>query len=160
MNRYLLIYILFCINIFSFEIFWDLGVGISPYSVKSPKNEINISTFHRLDGIKKYFSMDYESAIYHFSQLDENDKMIILYEYIDCHYLLNNFSGALNILNNYDNYELSENIIYLKSKIHFKLSSYEDSLIDLEYLLSNYKDSDYSDILKFEIQKINLVKDE
>ena len=160
MNRYICIYILVCINIFSFEIFWDLGVGISPYSVKSPKNEINISTFHRLEGIKKYFSMDYESAIYQFSQLDENDKMIVLYEYTDCYYLLNKFSDAINILKNYDNYELSENIIYLKSKIHFKLSDYEESLIDLEYLLNNYKDSEYSDILKFEIQKINLLKDE
>jgi len=160
MNRYIFIYILFCVNIFSFEIFWDLGVGISPYSGNSLKNDINISTFHRLEGIKKYFSMDYEMAIYHFSQLDENDKMIVLYEYIDCYYYLNKFSDALNILKDYNNYELSENIIYLKSKIHFKLNSYEESLIDLEYLLSNYKDSDYSDILKFEIQKINLLKDE
>ena len=72
--------------------------------------------------------MDYESAIYHFSQLDENDKMIVLYEYTDCYYLLNKFSDAINILKNYDNYELSENIIYLKSKIHFKLSYYCFSL--------------------------------
>ena len=158
MNKYLFIIILFSVNIFSIEIYWDLGVGISQYPVNSSNNDINISTYHRLEGLKKYFSMDYESAIYHFSQLDENDQRIILYEYVDCYYSLDKFDEALSILINYDNTELSDNIIYLKSKIHFKLHSLSESLIDLNYLLTHHQHSDYNEILKFEIQKINLLK--
>ena len=160
MNKYLFIIILFSVKIFSIEIYWDLGVGISKHPVNSSNNDVNISTFHRLEGLKKYFSMDYETAIYHFSQLDANDQKIILYEYIDCYYSLDKFDEALNILTNYDNAELSDNIIYLKSKINFKLHSHSQSLIDLNYLLTHYQHSDYGDILKFEIQKINLLKDE
>ncbi len=158
MNKYFFIIILFSVNIFSIEIYWDLGVGISQHPVNSLNNDINISTYHRLEGLKKYFSMDYEAAIYHFSQLDENDQRIILYEYIDCYYSLDKFDEALNILTNYDNTELSDNIIYLKSKIHFKLHSLAESLIDLNYLLTHHQHSDYNEILKFEIQKINLLK--
>lgn len=159
MNKYI-ICILFFANIFCIEFFWDLGVGISSKPAKSVNNEIHISTYHRLEGMKKYFAMDYETAIYHFSQLDEYNQTIVLYEYIDCYYLLNKFSDAISILNNYDNSELSENVIYLKSKIYFKLNLFEKSLIDIKYLLDNYENSDYANILKFEIQKINLLKDE
>lgn len=158
MNRYMFISFLFFVNIFSIEFFWDLGVSISPHPVNSATNNINISTYHRLEGMKKYFEMDYETAIYHFTQLDQNDKTFILYEYVDCYYSLNKLTDALKILNTYDNSELSDNIIFLKSKIYFKLQSYTESLSDLEYLLNHHEYSDYHNIIKFEIEKINLLK--
>ena len=70
MNK-LCVLLLLCSIMFSgVEFFWDLGVGISDIPVKQKNSDISISTFHRLEGLKKYYSMDYESAIYHFSQLN------------------------------------------------------------------------------------------
>ena len=53
------------------NLYWDLGVGITDFPVKnSQDNLITLSTFNRIEGLKKYYNQDFEGAIYHFSQLD------------------------------------------------------------------------------------------
>tara|TARA_B100001123_G_C15264335_1_gene1007846 strand:- start:406 stop:882 length:477 start_codon:yes stop_codon:yes gene_type:complete len=149
---------LFCsFLISSIEIFWDLGLGISKFSTPNHNQAIELSTFHRLEGLKKYYDNDYKTAIYHFSQLDSQDANHILYEHLDCYYLLDQLSDASELLKNYNNQTLSDNIVYLKSKINFKLQNYKQALDDLYYLKEHYNDSDYCDIIRFDIEKINLL---
>lgn len=148
---------IFCSIIMSnVEIFWDLGLGISETSTTTHSQAIELSTFHRLEGLKKYYNDDHRTAIYHFSQLDKQDINYVLYEYLDCHYILDQLSEASSILQNYNNQDLSDNIIYLKSKINFKLENYQQALDDLFYLKQHHKESDYYDIIRFDIEKINL----
>ena len=110
MNKLLLF--IFCAFLFSsVEIFWDLGLGISEFSAPNHNQAIELSTFHRLEGLKKYYDNDYKTAIYHFSQLDTQDANHILYEHLDCYYILGQLSNASSLLNNYDNHTLSDNII-------------------------------------------------
>ena len=156
MNK-LWIFIFSSILISSVEIFWDLGLGISEFSAPNHNQTIELSAFHRLEGLKKYYDNDYKTAIYHFSQLDKQDVNHVLYEYLDCYYTLGQLSEASNLLQNSDNQILSDNIIYLKSKINFKLQNYKQSLDDLHYLKQHYEDSDYFDIIRFDIEKINLL---
>ena len=66
-------------------------------------------------------------------------------------------SEAINLLHIYNNSKLSNNIIYLKSKIYIKLKNYEEALNNLNYLISFHPDSDYSNIVRFDIEKINLL---
>ncbi len=149
---------LFCSFVLSgVEIFWDLGLGISNFSTPNSNQAIELSTFHRLEGIKKYYDDDCKTAIYHFSQLDSQEANHILYEYLDCYYILGQLSDASNLLQHYNNQALSDNIIYLKSKINFKLHNYQQALDDLYYLKQQYKNSDYCDIIRFDIEKINLL---
>jgi len=157
MNKVLIFSLLFC-QIYGANFFWDLGVGISNVPSKTSIHDISLMTFNRLEGLKKYYSMDYEAAVYHFSQLPNNNQSNILYEYIDSYYLLNQFNTAITVLEQYNNIELTENIIYLKSKIYLKLNLYDNALADLNYLIHNFPESEYSEILQFEIEKINLLK--
>ena len=66
----------------------------------------------------------------------------------------------MQILAEYTNSELSDNVIYLKSKIYIKLGQYNKALNDLNYLITHYPESDYVNILRFDIEKINLLKNE
>ena len=143
---------------YSVDFFWDLGVGISNVPTKIKNNDISLMTFNRLEGLKKYYAMDYSSAIYHFSQLNKNEQSTILYEYIDSYYSLGQPSHAIDVLAEYNNIDLTENIIYLKSKIYLKLNLYDNALSDLNYLINFFPNSDYTNILQFEIEKINLLK--
>jgi outer membrane protein assembly factor BamD (BamD/ComL family) len=121
-------------------------------------NDISLMTFNRLEGLKKYYAMDYSSAIYHFSQLNNQEQSAVLYEHIDSYYCLDQFNSALEVLADYNNTDLTENIIYLKSKIYLKLNLYNNALSDLNYLIDFFPSSDYTNILQFEIEKINLLK--
>ena len=158
MNKFLVFILLFSVMFSSIEFFWDLGISISDVPVKQKNSDISISTFHRLEGLKKYYSMDYQSAIYHFSQLNLTGQSSVLYEYADCYYSMDKFNDAIQVLESYSNRELSENMIYLKSKIYCKLNLYDNALADLNYLIQFYPNSDYVNILQFEIEKINLLK--
>ena len=160
MNKILFISIITCLNLYGLDFFWDLGVGISNVPLNQKNIDITISTFHRVEGIKKYYAMDYNSAIFHFSQLDELDKKNILYEYIDCYYSINAFDEAMKIFEPYSNFDLSDNIIYLKSKIYLKSNLLNDALYNLNYLVEFFPNSEYTDIIQFEIEKINLLNDE
>jgi len=157
MNKGLLLSLIIS-TIYSVDFFWDLGVGISAVPTKNPNHNISLMTFNRLEGLKKYYTMDYESAVYYFSQLNENDQFNILYEYIDSYYSLSQFNKAIQVLAGYNNIDLTENIIYLKSKIYLKLNLYDDALSNLNYLIKFFPNSEYTDILQFEIEKINLLK--
>ena len=156
MNKLFFIGLIMCLNIYGADFFWDLGVGITNIPLKKYNNDINISTYHRLEGLKKYYSMDYDQAVYHFSQLEKRERASIMYEFLDCYYSMGKLYEANQVLENYHKLDLSENIIYLKSKIYLKLNMYNQALSDLNYLISVYPDSDYADILQFEIEKINL----
>jgi len=156
MNKLFFIGLITCLNIYGADFFWDLGVGITNIPLKKYNNEINISTYHRLEGIKKYYTMDYEQAVYHFSQLKKEEQISIMYEFIDCYYSQNKYYEANQVLESYTNLDLSDNVIYLKSKIYLKLNMHNESLIDLKYLIS--VNSDYAQILQFEIEKINLLE--
>ena len=157
MNKLLITFFMFCI-LHSADFFWDLGVGISNVSTKMQNNDISLITFNRLEGLKKYYAMDYSSAIYHFSQLNNQEQSSILYEYIDSYYCLGQFNNAIEVLAEYNNIDLTENIIYLKSKIYLKLNLHDNALSDLNYLINFFPNSDYTNILQFEIEKINLLK--
>ena len=146
------------IIIFSFifsgsQIYWDLGVGISSFN----NSMIEFSTMHRIEGLKKYYANDFNSAIYHFSELDETNQQHILYEHIHSYYLIGEFSKALDLLSNYQNDALSDNLIYLKSKIFTVIGNYKLALDELEYLKTVRLSSDYSKLILFDIEKINLL---
>tara|TARA_Y100001970_G_scaffold287545_1_gene412463 strand:- start:2032 stop:2508 length:477 start_codon:yes stop_codon:yes gene_type:complete len=157
MNKILIKIVMLC-TLYSVDFFWDLGVGIASVSTKMKNNDISLMTFNRLEGLKKYYAMDYNSAIYHFSQLNEQEQSTVLYEYIDCYYSIDQFNNAIQVLEGYNNIDLTENIIYLKSKIYLKLNLYDNALYDLNYLIKFFPNSDYADILQFEIEKINLLQ--
>ena len=160
MNKILFISAITCLNLYGLDFFWDLGVGISNVPLNQKNTDITISTFHRVEGIKKYYAMDYNSAIFHFSQLDELDQKNILYEYIDCYYSINAFDEAMKVFEPYSNFDLSDNVIYLKSKIYLKSNLLNDALYNLNYLIEFFPNSEYVDIIQFEIEKINLLNDE
>ena len=92
----------------------------------------------------------------HFSELKPHQKELILYEYIDSYHLLGNHNTALEILNNYDCN--SENLLYLKSQVFIALDNYEQALLILDALKNNFPSSDYLEIIKFDLEKINLLK--
>ena len=160
MNRINTLSILTLSMLFPVEIFWDLGVGITEFSSNSISQSIQASTFHRLEGTKKYYQMDYRTALFHFEKIDEQERLSVLYEYVDCYYLLGHYAKALNILDSFSNSELNDNVLYLKSKIYLKLDLYNESLNCLNYIKQEYPDSGYQDIINFEIEKINLKNDE
>ena len=160
MNRAIILCFIISIGLSSVEVFWDLGVSITDFSFKDQPQNIEPSTIYRVEGIKKYYNHDYKSAIYNFSKLNSYDQKAVLYEYLDSFYLLNQPSEAMQILAEYTNSELSDNVIYLKSKIYIKLGQYNKALSDLNYLIKHYPESDYVNILRFDIEKINLLKNE
>ena len=139
------------------QLYWDLGVAISAYP--TPHNNthsIDLSTYHRLEGLKKYYLNDFSGALFHFEQLNSENKELILYEYIDSYYSIGDYLNALSILNNANS--LSDNILYLKSQIFIMLNNYDDAIFVLEELKINFPSSDYLDIIKFDLEKINLLK--
>tara|TARA_B100000676_G_scaffold65039_2_gene64702 strand:+ start:1193 stop:1675 length:483 start_codon:yes stop_codon:yes gene_type:complete len=160
MNKKLVICLYITSVIFSLEIFWDLGVGITNFKTQSLTQDIQASTFHRLEGTKKYYNRDYHTALFHFEQLQAPERFSVLYEYIDCYFLLGQYNKALDVLEAFGNHELSDNVLYLKSKIYLQLNLYNESLNCLLYIKKHFLDSEYSDILLFEIEKINLLRHE
>ena len=149
---------IFFTGIFSVEIYWDLGMGITDFSPNLKQEDLQASTYHRVEGQKKYYQMDYEGAVFHFEQINLEDLLIVSYEYIDCYYSLGFYNKALSLIELIDEQIISDNLIYLKSKIFLKLNLHSESLNCLTYLKQNYPNSDYNEILSFEIEKINLIK--
>jgi tetratricopeptide (TPR) repeat protein len=160
MNKIIFISIVTCLNLCGFDFFWDLGVSISNVPLHQTNGDITISTFHRVEGMKKYYARDYNSAIFHFSQLDELNKKNILYEYLDCYYSMNAFDEAMHIFESYSNFDLSDNVIYLKAKTCLKLNLLNDAFYNLNYIIEFFPDSEYLGIVQFEIEKINLLNNE
>ena len=158
MNKF--IYFIFAILSANINMYWDLGVAVSNYvSSESQVNQsIDLSTYHRLEGLKKYYVDDFEKALVHFETLNESHKQLVLYEYINCYYALGNYNAALSILESYNNNLFSDNLMYLKSKILTMLGYYDEALFILNELKNNFPVSDYIDIIKFDLEKINLLK--
>ena len=158
MNKiYLYIVIISAFYFSKVSMYWDLGFTIS--SVPSQvSTSIDVSTFHRTEGLKQYYLQNYTDAIYHFEELNSQEQNHILYEYIHSFYLLENHEKAISILSIYPNDELSENILYLKSQILVLNYDYNKAILVLDYLKHNYPNSDYSNIIKFNLEKINLLK--
>ena len=95
MNRNNILFIFIVSSIFSVEIFWDLGVGITDFTSHTPSQTIQASTYHRLEGTKKYYQMDYTAALFHFEKIDLEDRSSILYEYVDCYYSLGHYTNYI-----------------------------------------------------------------
>jgi len=139
------------------NMYWDLGVAVSSSANNlGPTNSINLSTFHRLEGLKKYYNANFSGAIIHFEALNPHQKELILYEYVDSHNLLGDYNCALEILDTYDCN--SDNLLYLKSQILIALGNYDKALLILDALKINFPSSDYLEIIKFDLEKINLLK--
>ena len=139
------------------NMYWDLGVAVSTATnTIGSTNSINLSTFHRLEGLKKYYNTDFTIALIHFEELNSHQKELILYEYVDSHHALGNHNRALEILNSYDC--SSDNLLYLKSQIFIALDNYDSALLILDALKNNFPSSDYLEIIKFDLEKINLLK--
>ena len=160
MNRKNILFVFIISSIFSVEIFWDLGVGITDFTSHTSSQTIQASTYHRLEGTKKYYQMDYTTALFHFEKINAEDRLSVLYEYVDCYYSLGHYTKALKILESFIETQLTDNILFLKSKIFLKLDLYNESLNCLLYIRDNFLDSEYQDILMFEIEKINLLNNE
>ncbi len=143
----------------SSDLFWDLGISISKYSVNPNVNHtFSLSTFHRIEGLKHYYIEDYSTAISHFEQINYTDKKLVIYEYSNAYFKSNNPHKAMEILNSFDDNMNDENLQYLLSKILISLNMYDEALAVLNKLKENFKNSEYSDIITFEIEKINLLK--
>ena len=160
MNRKNTLFVFILSSIFSVEIFWDLGVGITDFTSHASSQTIQASTYHRLEGTKKYYQMDYATALFHFEKINSEDRLTVLYEYVDCYYSLGYYTKALNILEPFLETQLTDNILFLKSKIFLELDLYNESLNCLLYIRDNHLDSEYQNILMFEIEKINLLHNE
>ena len=141
------------------NMYWDLGVAISSYSnQQNYTKSIQLSTYNRIEGLKKYYIDDFEGAIVQFEELNLVNQKIILYEYVDSYYSIGSYNKALAILAAYENDELSDNVLYLKSQILMMLGDYNQSVLTLNYLKNNFPGSDYLEIIKFDLEKINLLK--
>tara|TARA_Y100001960_G_scaffold311875_1_gene372962 strand:- start:1867 stop:2346 length:480 start_codon:yes stop_codon:yes gene_type:complete len=157
MNKFIIIFVVsfLCADI---NLYWDLGVGITNFSVKnSQDNLITLSTFNRIEGLKKYYNQDFEGAIYHFSQLDDTQKVHVLYEYVDSYHATNSPHRALALLHTISVAPLTENLLYLESEVLSSIGNYEDALFVLEQLKTQFPNSEYNKIVQFEIEKINLL---
>lgn len=140
------------------NLYWDLGVGITDFPVKnSQENLITLSTFNRIEGLKKYYNQDFEAAIYYFSQLDYSHQTNVLYEYAHSYYSIHKPHDALILLNNTSANLLTENLIYLESQIFSEIGNHSQALLSLEKLKTHFPDSEYIKIVQFEIEKINLL---
>ena len=157
MNKMILLYFSLGLLSANTEIYWDLGVGISNTKVMSVHSEIELSAFHRIEGLKQYYNSNFNGAIYHFSTLEGEPFNHIIYEYVSSYYYIGQFNKGIALLADYDNYELSANLIYLKSQLFTMLEDYEAALNTLKYLRDYNGDTDYLKILQFEIEKINLL---
>ena len=157
MNKIFLLIVFFAFIHSNTNMYWDLGVAILPHSNKfNTTKSIDLSTFHRIEGLKKYYLDDFSGALFHFEELSQANKELILYEYIDSYYSIGDYSNALSILDKCD--FLSDNILYLKSQIFIMLGNYEAAIFVLEELKNKFPVSDYLDIIKFDLEKINLLK--
>jgi len=156
MNKFVLL--LFCVFASTnTNMYWDLGVAVSPNINKlGTSNSIDLSTFHRLEGLKKYYQDNFQSALIHFEELNFSQKELILYEYVDSYNSLGHHNRALEVLNNYDC--SSDNLLYLKSQILIALDNYNAATLILGTLKNNFPSSDYLEIIKFDLEKINLLK--
>ena len=160
MNRINLIIIFLTCPLFCVEIFWDLGVGITNFTRSHVNQEISLSTYHRLEGMKKYYDMDYNAAIFHFESMDHNDRDAVLYYYIDCLYWTDQHAKALSEISSKSLDILTDNIIYLQSKVYYKLGLYTEALECLNYITSNFTNSEYNEIIIFDIEKLNLLNND
>ena len=160
MNRYFLTFYLLSSTLFSVNILWDLGVGITEFSHPQKTQDIQASTYHRLEGTKKYYESDYKGALFHFEQTESHDLSAVLYEYIDSMFELGYYTLALTIIEHYNIEDLTDNLLYLKSKIYLKLNLLSEALNCLFYIKEKFPNSDYNTILMFDIDKINLRKND
>ena len=156
MNRSILITIIFAVQLFAVQAYWDLGIGITEFSEPNYIHEISLSTYHRIEGVKKYYDMDYNSALYHFEEAGPAERLSVFYQYVDCYYLLGQYDKALSIIESNEQYFVNDNIIYLKSKIYLQLNLISESLNCLTYLKEHFPNSDYNNIVNFNIEKLNL----
>ena len=157
MNKFIIMF-MFSFLLSDINLYWDLGVGITNFPVKnSQENLITLSTFNRIEGLKKYYNQDFEGAIYHFSQLDYPNQAHVLYEYVHSYYSTHRHDAALALLNNLSSELLTENLLYLESQLFSAIGNHAQALLSLEQLSTNFPDSEYIKILQFEIEKINLL---
>ena len=139
------------------NMYWDLGVAVSSHSNQfNTTTGIDLSTYHRIEGLKKYYLNNFTGALFHFEELNLTHKELVLYEYIDSYYSIGDYSNALLIIDNYNS--ISDIILYLKSQIFIMLGNYGEAILSLEELKTNFPNSDYLDIIKFDLEKINLLK--
>ena len=81
--------IIFFLNLIFFihatpNMYWDLGIAISSHSNHSNYTKsIELSTYNRIEGLKKYYIDDFNGAIFHFEALNHTTQQILLYEYIN-----------------------------------------------------------------------------
>tara|TARA_Y100001968_G_scaffold52681_1_gene43693 strand:- start:130 stop:612 length:483 start_codon:yes stop_codon:yes gene_type:complete len=160
MSKLVVTFLINCVFCSGINFFWDLGVGISDFAAPTPTQKIDLSTFHRVAGMKKYYDNDYHAAIYHFKQLNGINLENVLYEYVDSYYATAQPMDALIVLDSYTASDLSDNLIYLKSQIYMALEDYNQALITLNYLLTHHNQSEYTSIIRFDIEKINLLFNE
>jgi len=157
MSKFLLSIIFFVFSYSTTNMYWDLGVAISTATNNTGStNSIHLSTFHRLEGLKKYYNANFSGALIHFEELNPHHKAFILYEYVDSYHSLGSHNRALEILDNYDCD--SDNLLYLKSQVLIALDNYNEALLILDDLKNNFPSSDYLEIIKFDLEKINLLK--
>ena len=140
-------------------IFWDLGIGVSQFSIDRHNSEpLDIKTYHRIEGIKKYYIDDFVGAISHFEKINPNSIALVSYEYANALFKANYNNRAISIINQYDPQKNNENLQYLKSQILLSNNHYDEALDILEYMIVKFTDSEYSNIIKFDIEKINLLR--
>ena len=156
MNRSILITIIFAVQLFAVQVYWDLGIGITEFSEPNYIHDISLSTYHRIEGMKKYYDMDYNLALYHFEEAGQVERLSVFYQYVDCYYLLGQYDKALSIIESNEQHFANDNIIYLKSKIYIQLNLISEALNCLSYLKEHFPNSDYNNIVNFDIEKINL----
>jgi len=156
MNKLCIPIIFLFVTLFAHNIYWDLGVAVLDNNTSLSSHPIKLSTYHRIEGIKEYYIHNFNNAIFHFEQLSQPEQNLVLYEYLDSYYSLNKLNRVIDILNNYNHSELSDNIIYLKSKTLTLLGEYDKAI----FLLNNINDLDYYNIINFDLEKINLLRNE
>ena len=98
MNRLIITTFISITQLFAVRAYWDLGIGITEFSEPNYTHDISLSTYHRIEGLKKYYDMDYNLALYHFKEVGQTEIISVFYQYVDCYYLLGQYDKALSII--------------------------------------------------------------
>ena len=78
MNKLCVPIILLFATLFANNIYWDLGVAVLDNHTSLSSEPIKLSTYHRTEGRKEYYIHNFNNAIFHFEQLSQLERKLVL----------------------------------------------------------------------------------
>ena len=79
MNKIMLLLFFVSFIFCNINLYWDLGIAVTNFPVNNSQSDLmTLSTYNRINGIKKYYNHDFEGAISQFNQLNSTQKDYII----------------------------------------------------------------------------------